>query len=235
MILFRRGAIVVTAFAILACQAGYTMETPQEVIYHVNSFRVPCVGVAPMSCLQVRRGDPAAGEWQNFYSQIRGFDYEPGYLYRLRVRETRLPPEQVPADASSIRYELVEVLDKEPDPRMRIHDIWALERVDGSSIDSFDAGSRREAPYMEFNVTRQEYFGNDGCNPVRGAILTVGAEELRLDLVTRDDTTHSCGDGMLQSQLAAAIGRVARWQREGLKLELLDDNDREVLAFRKID
>jgi heat shock protein HslJ len=211
------------------------MEAPREVIYHVNSYRVPCVGMAPMSCLQVRRGDAAVGEWQNFYSQIRGFDYEPGYLYRLRVRETPLPPEQVPADASSIRYELVEVLDREPDPRMRIHDIWALERVDGSSIDSFDADSRREAPYMEFNVKRREYFGNDGCNPVRGAILEVGAEELRLDSGTYDDTTHSCGDGMLQSQFAAAIARVARWQREGLELALLDDNGLEVLALRKID
>jgi heat shock protein HslJ len=42
------------------------------------------------------------------YSQIDGFDYQPGYLYRLKVRETRLLPAQVPADTSSIRYELVE-------------------------------------------------------------------------------------------------------------------------------
>ncbi len=235
MILFRRAAIVATTLAMLACQGSHAMEAPREVIYHVNSYRVPCVGVGPMSCLQVRRGDPAAGEWQNFYSQIRGFDYEPGYLYRLRVRETPLPPEQVPADASSIRYELVEVLGKEPDPRLRVHDIWALERVDGTGIDSFDADSRREAPYMEFNVTRHEYLGNDGCNPVRGALLSIDAEDLRLDSIAYDDIARSCGDGMLQSQLAAAIGRVARWRREGLELSLLDNNGLEVLSFRKID
>ena len=78
-------------------------------ILEVNSYRVPCVGVAPMSCLQVRRDDQPDGKWQNFYSEIRGFEYRPGYLYRLRIRETPLPPEQVPADASSIQFDLVEV------------------------------------------------------------------------------------------------------------------------------
>lgn len=82
--------------------------------YWVNSARVPCTGVAPMQCLQVRKGE--AEDWQLFYSSIEGFNYEPGYIYRLSVREEKLDPALVPADASSIRFILVEVEEKTPDP-----------------------------------------------------------------------------------------------------------------------
>jgi hypothetical protein len=118
----RTTAIITTVLGALICRAGFSSSLSEEVIYHVNSYRVPCVGVAPMRCLQVQRGDPATREWQYFYSQIRGFDFQPGYRYRLLVRETRLPPEQVPADASSIRYELVEVLEMTADPRLSTED-----------------------------------------------------------------------------------------------------------------
>lgn len=80
--------------------------------YWVNSQRVPCTGVGQQSCLQVKKGnDPEAGKWQNFYASIEGFDYEPGYLYHLRVRESPRP-ERVPADASSVIYTLEEVIEK---------------------------------------------------------------------------------------------------------------------------
>ena len=82
--------------------------------YQVNSSRVPCTGVGPMECLQVRKGEDP--DWQLFYSEIEGFEFEPGYTYRLRVREEKLDPATVPADASSIRFVLVEVVEKKPDP-----------------------------------------------------------------------------------------------------------------------
>ena len=76
-------AVLLFAFASPGCHAT---GAPMDVIFHVNSARVPCVGVAPMNCLQVKRGAEPTGDWQHFYSQIDGFDYEPGYLYRLLVR-----------------------------------------------------------------------------------------------------------------------------------------------------
>ncbi len=96
-----------------SCQPSKSGE--QDIhTYLVNSSRVPCTGVAPMQCLQVRKGEDP--DWQLFYSDIEGFEYEPGYLYRLRVREEKRDPESVPADASSIRFVLVEVVEKKPDP-----------------------------------------------------------------------------------------------------------------------
>jgi hypothetical protein len=78
--------------------------------FFVSHTKVDCVGVAPMKCLQIRESRGA--DWTLFYSQIEGFDYEEGYDYELRVRLEEV--ENPPADAASIRYELVELVSKTP-------------------------------------------------------------------------------------------------------------------------
>ena len=47
-----------------------------------------------------------------FYSQIEGFEYEEGYTYELLVQVD--PVENPPADASSLNYTLMEIVDKQP-------------------------------------------------------------------------------------------------------------------------
>ncbi len=74
-----------------------------------------CVAVGPMKCLMVRE-DPNA-PWQNFYSPIEGFTFEPGYTYTIRVRVNDVPT-PVPADASSKKYTLIEVVSKTPAPTL---------------------------------------------------------------------------------------------------------------------
>lgn len=78
-----------------------------ETLY-VNNKLVDCVGVAPQKCMQVRTSPK--GEWTLFYSGIDGFDYEPGYKYKLKVNITKV--KNPPADASSLNYKLVKVLSK---------------------------------------------------------------------------------------------------------------------------
>jgi heat shock protein HslJ len=84
-----------------------TESENQKTIY-VASQMVDCVGVGPQKCLQVRE-EPGA-DWQFHYSGIEGFNYEPGYNYTLRIREEAV--ENPPADASSIRWILVDIVDK---------------------------------------------------------------------------------------------------------------------------
>jgi hypothetical protein len=80
---------------------------------YVNSKLVDCVGVQPRKCLQVRESPDE--EWELFYDDIRGFDFEPGFRYTLRVDVQQI--EEPPADASSLQYELVEVVNKTRDER----------------------------------------------------------------------------------------------------------------------
>ena len=98
-----------------SCSSSHhRVENNTTSIYWVNSHKVPCEGVAPMQCLQVKKAENES--WQYFYSQIVGFDFEPGYLYKIEVREEGLDPSQLPQDVSSIKYTLVSVLEKNPDP-----------------------------------------------------------------------------------------------------------------------
>ena len=73
-----------------------------------------------MSCLEVQNNETIDPQgWELFYSQIEGFKYQPGYLYRITVAiSDREPP--LPADVSAKTYELVEVLSKSPDPALRL-------------------------------------------------------------------------------------------------------------------
>ncbi|HST84826.1 MAG TPA: DUF4377 domain-containing protein [Kineosporiaceae bacterium] len=76
--------------------------------FYINSQLVECEGVAPQQCMQVRKSPDE--DWELFYGRIEGFTFEPGYAYKVRVRVT--PVEQAPADASTLRYTLLEVEEK---------------------------------------------------------------------------------------------------------------------------
>lgn len=89
-----------------------TVESEVGEVIFVDSEMVDCVGVGPQKCLRVR-SDPD-DEWRFFYDTIDGFEFTPGTAYELRVVTREIP--DPPEDASSQRYELVEVVEKRPVP-----------------------------------------------------------------------------------------------------------------------
>lgn len=54
---------------------------------YVGSQTVACTGVAPQQCLQIK--EKPNDKWTLLYQSIEGFDYEPGYLYQLRVAKKK--------------------------------------------------------------------------------------------------------------------------------------------------
>jgi len=91
-------------------EAGSTETGAQTVTktLFVAEAQADCQGEAPQKCLQVRESE--SEPYRNLYSSIEGFDYEPSYLYELRVEAT--PVAHAPADASAVRYRLLEVVSK---------------------------------------------------------------------------------------------------------------------------
>ena len=77
----------------------------KEKIVYIDSQRVECSGVGKMQCYRWRESPDAP--WQLWYGAIKGLDFEPGVSYKLRVREYQVP--NPPADASSIRWQLIDV------------------------------------------------------------------------------------------------------------------------------
>lgn len=65
-----------------------------------------CVGVGPRQCMVV--------DGELFYDWIDGFDYEQGYVYRLKMERYDAWPgeEEPPQDASRYGYRLIEVIEK---------------------------------------------------------------------------------------------------------------------------
>ena len=134
-----------------------------ELTYWVNSYKVDCVGAGPMKCMLIQKGDKVvSGEWQNFYTQIEGFDYQAGYIYKLLVREEKL--ENVPADASSIKYTLVKLMEKNADPKLRINDIWVATSIAGEAISPEEGPWNGKRAQLEVNISEMRIMGNDGCN-----------------------------------------------------------------------
>jgi hypothetical protein len=88
---------------------GSTSAAGETKTLFVRETRVDCEGEGPRKCLQVRESE--SGEWQLFYSRIKGFAYEEGTKYQLRVAVEKVPKPM--ADASSLSYTLVEIVSQE--------------------------------------------------------------------------------------------------------------------------
>ena len=140
--------LLLTVLLLAAC-TGQTAVEPtadnNQVSLYVAPFWAPCVGVAPTICMQVR--ETTDGQWTNFFGKINGFDYEPGYSYKLLVKKETV--ENPPADGSSIRWTLVEEQSK----------------------------SAVEMPKIDLTGTKWVLVSNSGTNPLPDHEITLEFQE----------------------------------------------------------
>jgi hypothetical protein len=81
---------------------------PDLITMQVADHYQDCTGVGPMKCLLVKID--GAPNWTYHYTGIKGFTYEEGFEYKLVVKREKI--KNPPADGSSIRYSLVNVIEK---------------------------------------------------------------------------------------------------------------------------
>ena len=88
----------------IGCDWGQHTE-----IIIIGPYRTTCIGAFEQECYLEYNKERE--RWEFFYDGIQGFDFEPGYIYRLKVRlEER--PEGI-QDVGKYEYHLIEVLSKE--------------------------------------------------------------------------------------------------------------------------
>ena len=89
-----------------------TLITPNEEnieLLTIGPYTETCQGFIEQTCFL--EFNEESQEWEFFYESIQGFDYEPGYIYQLKVRlEDRGTDIQ---DVGRYAYHLVEVISKE--------------------------------------------------------------------------------------------------------------------------
>jgi len=187
-----------------------------------------------MPCLQVQKSENLEWEnWQFFYSDIEGFEFEPGYIYKLSVREKQLKAQNIPADSSSKKYTLLKVLKKMPDARLRINDIWMLESIKNKKIEFEQDNARKKLAQIEFSVAEMRVTGNDGCNNFFGGIKTL--TEDAITFTPFGSTKMACMDTDLPDQFNKALFQVSKYKIENLRLHLLNEGNETMLSFKKID
>lgn len=218
-------------FTIFLTVMGCQKEEDTIETWWVNSSKKDCTGVGPMSCLQIQKGqsiDPNA--WEFFYGKIEGFEYEAGNIYQLKVNVT--PKEKpVPADASSLNYELVSIISKEMDKKLRLTNIWKV--VKAGSLEKPVNPKSKESLVFEINASEMSYFGDLGCNTVRGKIQDL--DESNLVLGPGASTKMACMDMSSENAILQAISKIKSYQIADNQLTLFDENGAEVMLLQAVD
>lgn len=220
-------------FALAACQpvqdTRLSSEAARETTLFVGPDLVDCVGVGPMQCMLVKENPK--DEYQFFYSQIEGFDFEPGYLYELRVRVE--PVANAPADAPSLKYTLIEVVNKEPVAASTAAaaslegPTWQLSAVRDESGALVDVPTGIEAT-AQFESGRVG--GNSGCNRFGASYTLDGAN---LSITPGPMTMMACPEPqmMVEQRFIAALGGAVSYQIDGDQLALIDADGQTVATF----
>ena len=188
---------------------GAAASSDKEIM--VAHFLSDCVGVGPQQCLNVR--ESAEAEWTLWYDPIEGFEYEAGYDYLLRIRETTVA--NPPADASSIRWTLIEELEKTPvaptetggNPILRP---WKLEAF-GPAADLGDEaaaalvrGALASLPAtnpVTLGLAEEGRVGGfDGCNRYRGEFRIENGHQIVQG--PKGATLMACPDGRMELEQA---------------------------------
>jgi hypothetical protein len=109
-------AALASAIVLLSCESNENdpgiRQLADESTLVVSHYKRDMTGVGPMLGLIIQKGESiGTNDWQFFYDNIEGFDYEWGYVYKLQVAYEEIP--NPPADGSSIKTKLVKVISKE--------------------------------------------------------------------------------------------------------------------------
>ncbi|MGW8225878.1 MAG: META domain-containing protein [Anaerolineales bacterium] len=112
--------MILLGLLLAACAQSTTTEpvdqqpqdaTNERTIF-VGPVLVDCEGEGPQKCMLVKENPE--DEYQLFYDQIDGFEYQEGFEYQMVVKSEEV--ENPPAGGSSIKWSLVEIVDKQPVP-----------------------------------------------------------------------------------------------------------------------
>ncbi|WP_310991826.1 DUF4377 domain-containing protein [Aequorivita marina] len=232
-------ALFIAAFTVNACKVKTSKTTPanqMDTILYVNSEKVDCTGLGPMKCLQFQESktlDPEA--WQLFYDQIEGFHFQPGFVYKLYVRKEKIPASKVPADASSLKYTLLKVIEKNKTADFLLDDIWAVKTIKGEKVKIRKNTSANQdyALVLDINLLEMKILGYDGCNNFYGSIKTF--KKNKLNMAVLGATKKLCKNMETPSSFRAAIEEADCYTFKDGSLYFYNTEGNEVLELRKAD
>jgi len=190
-----------------------TSDAENVMTLSVAPYQVMGMGAGPRRCYIVK--EQADADWRLFYAPINGFEFEPGTSYTLKVKKS--PVDNPPADASSLRYDLVEVVEKKTEiqPLQNLHGNWRVTRLNGNQAIPPNVGQT-----LEFDVTTMTVTGYGGSNRYRAQLRRIdGPSQVGIERVV---STKRFGPHQQQEDVFLdALQKVDGYYRYGSSLLLL--------------
>ena len=111
---------------------------------------------------------------------------------------------------------------------MRLHDIWALESIDGEKIELNE--NIKNLPMIEIYVEDERVYGNTSCNSFNGKVTIKGNKISFSNIIA---TEMAC-PGNVEQRFLSSIESVDNYKIEKMRL-LLFKGEVKTMVFRKID
>jgi heat shock protein HslJ len=198
------------------------------VTFWVNSSRAECsAGAGLKQCLQVYKGDdPSSGEWEFFYEEIKGFEFESGYFQKLEVKKTAREKGKVPMDASTLEYTLIKVLKKMEDPLFALDGKWMATSIAGKELTD-----ETTMPVLQVDLAKMMIAGSNGCNNYNGGINTLTESAIELGNIA--STKKMCMDMSIPDSYDQALNNTATYKMTDGELAFMGKDGATIVSFIK--
>ena len=213
----------------LDSEAVENETTSTKVTMMVAPELADCVGEGPQKCMKIKYSQ--ADDWQFFYSNIEGFDYEEGYRYTLLVEQ--LEVKDPPQGGSSIKYVLVEVVEKVeemPVSAAAFEDTtWALTGYGRSN--ELKGVLEKVQSTFKFDSATGQATGSGGCNRYFGD-MSFDPEVKSVSVGFLGMTRMACQESINQQEVTfiGILEQVTAYSIEGSQL-ILSTDDGQMLVF----
>lgn len=194
----------------------------EEKTVYVGPFLVDCVGVGPQKCMLIKEN--LEDNYTFFYDQIEGFNYEEGYEYELLVKTE--PVENPPADASSIKWTLIEEASKTVSLEGRPWTLESFVTPEGETTNVL-AGTEITAEFRD-----GELGGNAGCNGYFGS-YEIDGNSLSIGGVGMTEMFCATPEGIMDQESAylAALQSAATYGIKDGRLQIANADGETVLTY----
>jgi heat shock protein HslJ len=196
---------------------------------YVASYKQDCEGVAIQSCYLVKEN--LADEWELFYSEIEGFEYQAGKDYTLTIEVISI--ENPPADGSMYNYKLVSIDQTDvPDYiTSGLYDIWGLLRLNGKEVNLKEEPT---TPMIELNTLEKTLSGSTGCNQMHSSFeYNTKVKSFRVNFPMAM-TKRGCPVNVIEPEFLKTLEMVDGYSKKGTTLFLLSGG-KQVMEFRRMD
>jgi len=205
-------------------------STPKNDILWVGGFKTECdSGAGKSECMLVHKGEELNVEnWDNFYSNIEGIEYEEGFMKKIEVKKEELQAKDVPADASSLKYTLVKEIEKKMDPRAALSGNWALATINGGNINKMIV-----IPTLNIDLSKMLISGNGGCNLYSASIEKLTSNEILIQESL--GTLMECANDNIELKYHKTLSSVKAYVVNNRILSLSDKDGNVILSYIRVE